>query len=170
MLYCEPKSDETLLQELDGSKKVFLLGCSLCANISYCIHNQMESPMFQGLEMAVNVKREMERLKKVLAERGVEAASATIISLCCISRGDVAKVIKKSRGCDAVATLSCEFGRRNTEDYLNGKRVVGAMRNRGLMRTIVDQKGLTISFVKDKLYINNEKFSGSARDTRKVKH
>ena len=29
------------------------------------------------------------------------------------------------------------------------------MKNRGLMRTVVDQKGLTIRFVKDKLYINN---------------
>ncbi len=29
-----------------------------------------------------------------------------------------------------------------------------------LMRTIVDQKGLTIRFVKDKLYINNKKYTG----------
>jgi len=158
MLYCEPKTDKALLGELDGSKKVLLLGCSLCANISYCIHNQMESPMFQGLEVAVNVKRESKRLKQVLAEKGIQSESATLISLCCISRKDVLKVIRKSKECDTVATLSCEFGRRNAEDYLNGKRVVGAMKNRGLMRTIVDQKGLTISFVKDKLYINNKKY------------
>ena len=160
MIYCEPKTDKALLDEIGESKNLFLLGCSLCANISYCIHNQMQSPMYQGLEACVNVKAEEKRLKKVLAEQGIHAESATLISMCCISRGDVAKVIRKTKGCDAVVTLSCEFGRRNTEDYLSGKRVVGAMKNRGLMRTIVDQKGLTIRFVKDKLYINNKKYAG----------
>jgi len=160
MIYCEPKTDKALLGELDGSKKVLLLGCSLCANISYCIHNRMESPMYQGLEAAVNVKRESKRLKEILAEQDIRSDSATLISLCCISRKDVLKVVRKAKACDTVVTLSCEFGRRNTEEYLNGKRTVGAMKNRGLMRTIVDQKGLTIRFVKDKLYINNKKFSG----------
>ena len=159
MIYCEPKSDETLLKEIGRSKKVFLAGCSLCANISYCIHNKLQTPMFHGLEPPVNVIREMERLKKVLAEKNIQASSATLISLCCISRKDVLKVIRKSKECDAVLTLSCEFGRRNTEEYLNGKPVVGAMKTRGLMRTVVDQKGLTIRCVKDKLYINNKKFS-----------
>jgi hypothetical protein len=120
--------------------------------------------MYRGLEAAINVKRESKRLKELLAERGIGAESATLISLCCISRKDVLKVIRKSKDCDTVATLSCEFGRRNTEDYLNGKRVVGAMKNRGLMRTIVDQHGLTIRFVKDKLYINNKKYSGQRND------
>jgi hypothetical protein len=159
MIYCEPKSDETLLKEIAGSKKVFLAGCSLCANISYCIHNKLETPMFDGLKPPVNVIREMERLKKLLAEQGIQASSATLISLCCISRKDVLKVIRKSKESDTVVTLSCDFGKRNTAEYLNGQRVVGAMKNRGLMRTIVDQKGLTIRFVKDKLYINNKKYS-----------
>jgi hypothetical protein len=135
MIYCEPKSDEALLHEMDGSKKVFLLGCSLCANISYCIHNKLQTSMYQGLEAPIIVKREMTRLKQVLAEKGIQACSTRLISLCFISRKDVLKVIRKSKDCDAVAILSCEFGRRNTEDYLNGKRVVGAMKNRGLMRT-----------------------------------
>ena len=73
---------------------------------------------------------------------------------------DRKKVLKKSEDCDTIATLSCEFGRRNTEEYSKGKRVVGTMTNKGLMRAIVDQRGLTISFVKDTLYINNEKHRG----------
>jgi hypothetical protein len=160
MIYCEPKTDEVLLGEIGDSKKVFLLGCSLCANISYCIHNHMQTPMYQGLEACINVKREAKRLKQVLAEQGVQTGSATLISLCCISSKDVKKVTRKSAEYDTVVTLSCEFGRRNTEDYLQKKRVVGAMKNRGLMRTIVDQKGLTIRFVKDRLYVNNKKYSG----------
>ena len=160
MIYCEPKTDKALLDELDGSKKVFLLGCSLCSNISYCIHNQMKSPMFQGLEVAVNTKREARRLKQLMSEKGIQSDSMTLIALCCISTKDVKKVLKKTKDCDMIATLSCEFGRRNTEEYSKGKRVVGTMTNKGLMRAIVDQKGLTISFVKDTLYINNEKHTG----------
>jgi hypothetical protein len=102
--------------------------------------------MYQGLKVAINVKRENNRLKQVLAEQAIHAGSATIILLCCISRKDVLKVILKTSEFDTVATLSCEFGRRNTEDYLNGKRVIGAMKNKGLMRTMVDQKGLTIQY------------------------
>jgi hypothetical protein len=160
MIYCEPKTDKALLDELDGSKKVFLVGCSLCSNISYCIHNQMKSPMFQGLDVAVNTKREVKRLKQLLSEKGIQSDSTTLIALCCISTKDVKKVLKKSEGCDTIATLSCEFGRRNTEEYSKGKRVVCTMRNKGFMRTVVDQKGLTISFVKDTLHINNKKYTG----------
>jgi hypothetical protein len=112
MIYCEPKTDKDLLEELDGSKKVFLLGCTLCANISYCIHNEMKSPMFQGLEVAVNTKREAKRLKQLMMEKGIQSDSATLIALCCIATKDVKKVLKKTEGCDAIATLSCEFGRR----------------------------------------------------------
>jgi hypothetical protein len=159
MIYCEPKTDKALLAELDGSKKVLLLGCSLCSNISYCIHNQMKTPMFQGLDVAVNTKREAKRLKQLMSEKGIQSDSMTLIALCCISTKDVKKVIRKSKGFDTIATLSCEFGRRNTEEYAEGKRLVGTMRNKGLMRAIVDKKGLTISFVKDTLYINDKKYS-----------
>jgi len=158
MIYCEPKTDDTILGEIGEVKSVFLLGCSLCANISYCIHNKFQTPMYKGLEAAINVKREMKRLKQLLAERGIRSGSATLISLCCISGKDVKKVIQKTEQYEALATLSCEFGRRNTEEYLNGKHVVTTMENKGLMRTIVDQHGLTISFVKEKLYINNKKY------------
>jgi hypothetical protein len=160
MIYCEPKTDRDILAELDGSKKVLLLGCSLCSNISYCIHNQMKSPMFQGLDVAVNTKREATRLRQLMSKKGIQSDSMTLMALCCISTKDVKKVIKKSEDCDTIATLSCEFGRKNTEEYSKGKSVVGTMRNKGFMRTIVDQKGLTISFLKDTLYVNDKKYSG----------
>lgn len=168
MIYCEPKTDDTILGEIGEVKSVFLLGCALCANISYCIHNKFQTPMYKGLEAPINVKREMKRLKQVLAERGVHSDSATLISLCCISDKDVKKVIRKTDQFETVATLSCEFGRRNTEEYLNGKHVVTTMENKGLMRTIVDQHGLTISFVKEKLYINNKKYSDLENETIKL--
>jgi hypothetical protein len=159
MIYCEPKPDEALLGELAGCKEVFLLGCSLCANISYCIHNGLQSPIYHGLD-AVNVKREIKRLKQVLAQRGVHSGSATLVSLCLVTTGQQQKVIRKTKDYETVVTLSCEFGRRNTEDYLKDKRVAGAMKNKGLMRATVDQEGVTLRLNKDRLYVNNRKYSG----------
>jgi len=98
MIYCEPKPDAALLAEIAGSKEVFLLGCSLCANISYCIHNHLESPIFSLenvdpnlgiaalLEGAVNLKDEINRLKQVLAEQGIHTGAAALPSLCCMRR------------------------------------------------------------------------------------
>jgi hypothetical protein len=160
MIYCEPKSDEALLGEVAGSERVFLLGCDLCANVGYCVHNGLESPAFAGLEGAVNVKQEIKRLKRVLAERGVHTGSATMIALCLISRRDQQQIIRKTDEFETVVTLSCDIGRQNVEGFLKDKRVVAAMTNRGFMRAIVDQHGLTIRIDKDRLYINNKKYSG----------
>jgi hypothetical protein len=172
MIYCEPKSDEALLSEIAGSKKVFLLGCSLCANISYCVHNRLQSPIYSFdnvdqnlgiaalIEGAVNLKHEIKRLKQVLAEQGVLTGSATLPSLCCIRREHQQAVIQKTDEYETVVTLSCENGSQNVEDFLKEKRVVGAMKNKGLMRATVDQDGLTLRFDQDRLYINNKKYSG----------
>jgi hypothetical protein len=159
MIYCEPKPDEVLLGELAGSREVFLLGCSLCANISYCIHNGLQSPIYRGLD-AVNVKREIKRLKEVLARQGVHCGSATLVSLCLVTTEQQAKVIRKTTGAETVVTLSCEFGRRNTQDYLKDKRVACAMKNKGLMRATVNQKRLTLRLDRDRLYINNKRYAG----------
>jgi hypothetical protein len=172
MIYCEPKPDEAILGEVAGSKKVFLLGCSLCANISYCVHNRLHSPIYSfdnvdqnlGLaaviEGAVNLKHEIKRLKQVLSEQGVHTGSVALPSLCCIRREHQQAVIRATDEYETVVTLSCENGSQNVEDFLKGKRVVGAMKNKGLMRSTMDQDGLTFRFDQDRLYINNKKYSG----------
>ena len=160
MIYCEPKPDEVVLDAVAGSRQVFLLGCSLCANVGYCLHDQLRSPIFQGLAFAVNVKKEVARLKHILAERGVRTASATLVALCFVTKKDRQKIIRKTDGSDAVLTLCCDYGRQNVEEFLPGKRVTGTMTNKGFMRAIVDQDGLTFRFDKDRLYINGRRYSG----------
>ena len=160
MIYSEPKSDEALLGEIAGSKKVFLLGCSLCANFSYCIRDGLESPAWAGLKGAVNVKKEVGRLKHVLAEHGVPTGSVTMLALCLLTKEKRLKVIRKTDEYDTVVTLSCEIGRQNLADILEDKRVVGAMTNKGFMRAIVDKDGFTYRFEKDRLWINNKQYSG----------
>jgi hypothetical protein len=153
-------------------KKVFLLGCSLCANISYCIHHQLQSPIYSvensGRNLgvlalsvgAVNLKDEIKRLKRILAEKGVQTGSAILTSLCFVTREQEQKVIRKTDEYETVVTLSCEHGRQNVGDFLKEKRVAGAMKNKGFMHATVDQSGLTYQFDKDRLYINNKKYSG----------
>jgi hypothetical protein len=160
MVYCQPKPDATLLKEIGDSKKVFLLGCSLCANISYCVHNKLQSPIFYKFEGPNNVKAEIKRIKKILEAKDVKTGSDTMMSLCFVTSKQVQQVARKTKEYDTVVTFSCDVGRRNVGDFLKEKIVTGAMKTRGLMRAIVDQHGLTFHFVKDRLYINNKKYSG----------
>lgn len=163
MVYCKPKPDEALLKEIGDSKKVFLLGCSLCANISYCVHNQLQSPIFYKLEGPNNVKAEIKRVKKILETKGVKTGSDTMMSLCFITRKQAQQVIRKTKEYETVVSLSCDVGRQNLQDILEDKHVAGAMKTRGLMRAVVDQHGLTFHFIKDKLYINKKKYTGSEK-------
>ena len=160
MIYCEPKPDEAILAEIAGSKKVFLLGCSVCANFSYCVQNGLESPAWAGLKGAVNVKQEIIRLKEVLSKRGIRTGTGTILALCFVTKEKREKFLERTRDYETVVTLSCEVGKRNAEGFLKGKNVVGAMTNKGFMRAIVDKDGITYRFEKDELYINNTKYAG----------
>lgn len=155
MIYCEPVSDEALGSELQGADKVLMLGCSLCANISYCIANNMETPVYSGLGGAVNTKREIKRLRTLLADQGIRSSSMVLLSLCFLTNGNRRRIARKSAGYPVMLTLSCESGKKNIEEVLPGKRVVSTMKSRGFMRSLVDARGLTYEIEKDHLYINN---------------
>ena len=163
MVYCQPKPDETVLKEIGNSKKVFLMGCSLCANISYCVHNKLQSPIFYKFEGPNNVKNEIKRMKKILEAKGVMTGTDTMMSLCFVTSKQVRQVAQKTKEYDTVVTFSCDVGRQNLQDILEDKHVAGAMKTRGLMRAVVDQHGLTFHFIKDKLYINKKKYAGSEK-------
>ncbi len=158
MIHCRAISDEKLLSQLTESNKILLLGCSLCANISYCIEKDIEMPMYNWLLNPAAVKKEMKRMKKILEAGGYSVSELVILSLCFIRDVDQKKLLRSGELTDTIITLSCEYGKKNIEDILVNKNIICAMHAEGYMRASVEQDGLKLKVRKDKLYINNKKY------------
>lgn len=158
MIYCKSIPDEDIFPQLENSKQVLLLGCSLCANISYCIEKNIEMPMYNWILNPKAVKNEIIRMRNLLVERNFEISTLVLLSLCFITDNDQKKLLKASKDIDTIITLSCEYGSKNISDIIDDKRIVSAMKSSGFMRATVEQKGGKIFVKKDKLYINNKKY------------
>lgn len=158
MIYCKAISDEEIFSQLENSEQVLLLGCSLCANISYCIEKNIEMPMYNWFVNPKAVKNEITRMKNILTKKDLKINTLVLLSLCFIRDNDQKKLIRKSNDIDTIITFSCEIGAKNILDILDEKRVVNAMKSSGFMRAAVKQKGGKIFVKKDNLYINNKKY------------
>jgi hypothetical protein len=158
LIYCKAISDEEIFSQLENSEQVLLLGCSLCANISYCIEKNIEMPMYNWFVNPKAVKNEITRMKNILTKKDLKINTLVLLSLCFIRDNDQKKLIRKSNDIDTIITFSCEIGAKNILDILDEKRVVNAMKSSGFMRAAVKQKGGKIFVKKDNLYINNKKY------------
>jgi hypothetical protein len=158
MIYCEPKSDTELQTELQDVRSVFLAGCSLCANISYCIHGKLNAPMYSLFSGAGNTKRELKRLRDLFEQAGVEPRTRLLFCLCFLTRWQQNALRRKAAQCEKVLTLSCEYGRANVQACVGVKEVISAMRNKGFMRSSGILKGLSVYINPHELYINNKKY------------
>ena len=159
MIYCKPVSDEKIFAQLENSEKILLLGCSLCANISYCIEKNIEMPMYNWILNPKAVKNEINRMEKILTEKNFKVSTLVLLSLCFIRDNDLKKLLKEIKNVDTIITLSCEYGSKNISDIIDRKiKIVSAMNSSGFMRAAVEQKGAKIFVKKDKLYINNNKY------------
>jgi hypothetical protein len=158
MIYCKPIPDEEILPQLENSKEILLLGCSLCANISYCIEKNIEMPMYNWLLNPKAVKNEINRLENILSGKNFEITTLVLLSLCFIRDTDQKKLLQAAENIDTIITLSCEYGSKNISDIIDGKIIVSAMKSSGFMRAAVEQKGGKLFVKKDRLYINNKKY------------
>jgi len=158
MIYCKPISDDDILSQLENSEKILLLGCSLCANISYCIEKDIEMPIYNWILNPKAVKNEIDRLEKILSRENFEVTTLVLLSLCFIRDSDQKKLLQAAENIDTIITLSCEYGAKNISDIIDNKKIVSAMKSSGFMRAAVEQKGGKLFVKKDKLYINNKKY------------
>jgi len=158
MIYCKPIPDQDVFAQLESSENVLLLGCSLCANISYCIEKNIEMPMYNWILNPKAVKTEINRIENILNERNFNVSTLVLLSLCFIRDNDLKKLLKEIKNIDTIITLSCEYGSKNISDIIDEKKVISAMKSSGFMRAAVEQKGAKIFVRKDKLYINNKKY------------
>lgn len=158
MIYCKPIPDKEIILQLENSKDILFLGCSLCANISYCIEKNIEMPMYNWVLNPKAVKKEINRLDDILSRENFKVTTLVLLSLCFIRDTDKKKLLQAAENIDTIITLSCEYGSKNISDIIDNKKIVSAMKSSGFMRAAVEQKGGKLFVRKDKLYINNRKY------------
>ncbi len=145
-VYCAPRADEDVLSEIGDTKRVLLVGCPSCANMSCAIHRRDDRPVVRltptGLK-AVCMRDEMLRLRGLLETRGASVGSWLPNlpgGLCALDEGSRKRLFEQGRAGDTVVTLSCETGKKNLESILPDRKVVGAMNARGLLRVVTRRR------------------------------
>lgn len=156
-VYCEPRTDAEIFDEIGGAKHILLVGCPFCANVSYSI--QKDLPLYEftsaGLQ-AVGTGDEIHRLAELFAQRGLDVDSwlpGFPASLCMLGEEARKNLFDKCEHIDAVVTLCCETGTKNVGDIARGKRVVGGMNARGLLAGVTKAQAGKMVFDKRTLYI-----------------
>ena len=148
MIYSELRSDTDLLNNLEDIKKVLILGCPACANISLYIQKAAEgSPMLKPAPTgfkAVSILEEVDRLKHLFEGKELEVDSWVgrypTVALCVLDESTRKKIIKKCQNFEAVIILSCDAGKKSVENTLPGKKVIAGMSAKGMVNAILKSK------------------------------
>ncbi len=148
MIYSESCSDTEILNDLEGSNRVFLLGCPACANACLYLQKALEdSAMFTltptGYK-AVSMIDEVGRLKQLFGGKGMAVdywvAKYPTVALCVLDEHARKKIAIKCQGFDTLVTLSCDAGTKSVQSVLPGKRVIGAMQAKGILTAKLKSK------------------------------
>ena len=145
-VYCVPKTDEVLIGDIGDARRILLIGCPACANISYSIHRQGDGPILRftltGIK-PVCVRDEARRISHLLAQGGASVDSwlpNAPGAVCVLDESARKKLLKKGRDSDAVITLSCESGKENAKSIFPDKKVVCAMNAKGILRGVMTRR------------------------------
>ena len=167
MVYCELRSDTDLLNDLEEAKRVFLLGCPACANMSLYIQKSAQvSPVLTftptGLK-AVSMIEELDRLTHLLADKGLDVDSWVgkypIVALCVLDERNRKKISKKCQDFERVITLCCDAGKKSVESILYGKRIIAGMNARGIVNAFSKSKMGFAKLYIDKSTMNITRFT-----------
>jgi hypothetical protein len=161
-VYCKPKTDEVLLRELGDAESLLLLGCPICANLSYAIlKNDDDSPCmkitFRGGKPQY-VTKEVSRVSSLLQDKGKTVKEQVLNfpgGLCSLNDKDMKKFRGKAADTSTIVTFSCELGKEHMESRFPGKTVIGAMNAVGIFGAPIRQKLNRIYVDRDKANIKN---------------
>ena len=145
-VFCVPRSDRELLGEIACAERILLVGCPVCANISYAFHRNGELPIMRftltGIK-PVYIRDEMLRISNLIWWKGVSVdfwLPNYPAALCALDEGARSRLFNQGQASDAILTLCCEAGKKNVESILPDKKVVEAMNAKGLLRTITKRR------------------------------
>lgn len=146
-VYLEPH-DRTFvvkkLAQLDKSKKVAIIGCAACANMSRSSNIENPLPIRDIAMKPVALNVEMDALAKDLSKDHELVKRDHIMAMCSYSDKKEKKIRKIAKDADAVVVLSCAAGIQSVELALGHKNVVAGMKLKGFkpIRLKVKKGGL----------------------------
>ena len=167
MIYSELRTDTDFLNDLEEAKRVFILGCPVCANMNLYIEKAPEgSPMLTitptGYK-AVSMREEVNRLSTFLAGKGLDVSSWVgqypIVALCVLDKSVRKKISKKCQDFEAVITLCCDAGKKSVEGILPGKMVIAGMNAKGILNAMLKSKMRFFKLYIDKSTVNITRFT-----------
>lgn len=145
-VYCVPREDEDIFNDMGEAKLILLAGCPSCANIGYYMHREKERPIIKftlkGIK-SVCTQDEIERISNLLMEKGVNAVSWLPNypnALCVLDEGTRKKLLNKGQDVDTILAMCCESGQKNVANIFPDKEIIGAMNAEGLLKGVTRKK------------------------------
>ena len=140
-IYCEPLSDEKIIERLDESKSVLIIGCGSCANVSYNIYRGGTEPLASIMKKPLSILKEAERLKNLLIKKGFRSDAVVNPGLC-VQNKKTAKLNNMVDQYDELLILGCKGGIDTFAD--SDKKVIAGMQLKGFKSVKFKRKGLNI--------------------------
>lgn len=137
MVYTEPIPAEEIIQHIEKrndinlTKDILIVGCSVCANISCGYYQGAKEPAMSIFLKPLAIEKEIEKIASKLKENYNSVDSINIKGLCGISTRSERKIIEKSKDTDTIIIMSCPGGLKAVESYLDNKKLIMGMRVRG---------------------------------------
>ncbi|MFC1896362.1 hypothetical protein ACFL0Q_06845 [Thermodesulfobacteriota bacterium] len=144
MIYSELRSDTDLLNDLEDAKRVFLIGCPACANMSLYIAKADETKPVMTITPTgfkpVSMTEEVDRLSNLFASKGLDVGfwvgKYPLVTLCVTDEGIRSKLSEKCQEFETVVTLACDAGAKSVAGILTGKRIIPAMNASGIVNAL----------------------------------
>ena len=144
-IYSIPLTDEQILKKVSDGKKIFIIGCSACANISCNIYRGKKEPAFNFFSGPVSMIKEISRIKTLISENNNQVNSMTIMGLCSYSERKGKKIINKMCDADTVIVMSCTGGLNTILSIVKDRTVIHGMRVKGFKSIQSKRKGINLS-------------------------
>lgn len=144
-IYTEGLSDKELLEKVEGSKRILIVGCGVCTNFSLNLMEGAKEPLKSIFGKPYSLIKEIERVKKLLTDKNYLVDSVYTKSyLCVIKDKNNAKLRTASEGHDAVLVMSCNAGAKAVSNVIKDKRVIPGRRFKDIKTDDYKRRGLKV--------------------------
>ncbi|MEN8906892.1 MAG: hypothetical protein ABF289_13120 [Clostridiales bacterium] len=141
-IYSVPLSDELILKKVFNSKKILIIGCGACANISCNIHNNKNEPAFKFFMKPISIHKEISRLSLLLSNKNYEVDYLTLMGLCTDSNSKQKKILTKVKNADTIIVMSCTAGKNTILSTIKNKHVIHGMKVKGFISIRLKRTGI----------------------------
>jgi hypothetical protein len=161
-VYCEKIKDQNVLDEIGASKKVLVIGCPSCTNISLSIFNDLPFIKYTPTGVIpVNIKNEIDYYSKLFKDKNISFdvwQPKNIDPLCCMHNNMKNKLFEKHKDVDCIIIISCEAGENCIKNVFKNIKTVRTMEAKGILNCSLKSGKINEIFI-DKTCYNISKFT-----------